>query len=146
MKAIDLNEQISRKEFQDRTIKMLAKKGELDEINTYKDEPETLTNYFVKDEYKVTTNQDSLEEKTLLNAKKKHSKYTSKYTIITGIIGLVLYCIFYALFPIISKNVIEDGWLFMMPMILMIVTGVLHTFSIDKFAQCVKIQVSIPFV
>ena len=139
MEKIDVHKQIHRVDFQNLTIEMLSKKEKINELETYKDAPETLTNFFAKNEYTVTTNQNSLEAKTLLNADKKYAAHH----IIIGIIALALYCAFYLLFPIISKIAIEDGWLFILPMALMVVKDILHIFSVDKFDKALNISIII---
>ena len=63
MEKIDVHKQIHRVDFQNLTIEMLSKKEKINELETYKDAPETLTNFFAKNEYTVTTNQNSLEAK-----------------------------------------------------------------------------------
>lgn len=109
---IDMNALISECEFQKLTDDMLEVKRKKDEMDLHKILlPES---DFVKKEYKVTKNVDRVD----FELYEKSERRAGRAAALISTVFVLLYLAFMIVFPQITGILIEDGWLFMVPLIM----------------------------
>lgn len=119
---ISLKDKTSCKDLLKTSVDMFCANDKYCKFSNYALEPHKLANTFVKEDYSTTENLDDFEKHAEMVADKK----ASIRSLIVKAIFFVAYIVFLVTYPMITQVAIEDGWIFAIPLLLLVLIKILH--------------------